>query len=97
MKTTISASDLQRAHAEPVEPGSFTPSRHYYERALNAQIHSMVAFFLRMANDQIVERYCHLNPRVARHELTELLSTAPKHFRWAGADLLHATTAEGRA
>lgn len=78
-----------------VQPGSFEPQKHFYPRALNAQIHPGVGFFMRMSTDRIANRYCHLNPRVSYHRLRQILAEPPKYLRWAGADLFHATTAGG--
>ena len=80
---------------ELVTPGSFESERHFYPRVLNAQIHPMVRFFLNLSPERIVKRYVHLNPRVDPQALREILASDPKHFRWAGSDLLHVTTAGG--
>jgi hypothetical protein len=95
MDVTASRAALDSRYAAPVEPGSFEPRNHFYARVLNAQIHPLVAFFLRMSNRRIVNRYCHLNPRVEPGYLEKVLEYAPKHFRWAGADLFCTTTAAG--
>ena len=79
-----------------VKPKSFVAEDHWYPKALNATIHPMVAFFLNLSKERIVERYCHLNPQVDRAYLTNILSYKPKHFRWAGADLIHVTTEQGK-
>lgn len=42
-----------------------------------------------------MSRYCHLNPKTDRSKLLELLRYECRHFLWSGADLIHATTAEG--
>jgi len=80
---------------EKVEVDTFDPNCHYYPRVLNAQIHSMVMYFLSMGNKRIVNRYCHLHPKVDPEELTKILTYQPRHFAWAGADLFHVTTEEG--
>jgi hypothetical protein len=95
MDVTASRAALDRPNAALVSPGSFEPRNHFYARVLNAQIHPLVSFFLRMSNRRIVHRYCHLNPRVDPDFLEEVLSYTPKHFRWAGADLFCTTTAAG--
>ncbi len=95
MDVTASRAALERPHVTTVPPGSFEPRNHFYSRVLNAQIHPLVSFFLRMSNRRIVNRYCHLNPRVDPAYLEQVLSHAPKHFRWAGADLFCTTTAAG--
>ncbi len=86
----------QPTHAERVEPGSFDPQRHFYARVLNAQIHPMVRFFLSLGNERIVERYCHLNPKVGTADLRSLLTFRPRYLQWAGCDLMHVTTEVGR-
>ncbi len=78
-----------------VEPGSFEAPYHFYPRVLNAQLHPLVRFFLNLDNDRVIRRYVHLNPRVSPEALANLLHSTPRHFRWAGSDLLHATTAGG--
>jgi hypothetical protein len=95
MELTASTSVLSRHHAVTVSPGSFVPREHFYPRVLNAQIHPLVAFFLRLSNARIVERYCHLNPRVDTDRLSELLAEPATHLKWAGADLFCTTTAAG--
>ncbi|PRQ05963.1 hypothetical protein [Enhygromyxa salina] len=79
-----------------VKPGTFEADRHFYPRVLNAQLHPLVRFFLALSNDRIINRYCHLNPRVSPETLADILNTEPRHFRWSGADLLHVTTEAGR-
>jgi hypothetical protein len=95
MDVTASRAALDSQHAAVVAPGSFEPRNHFYSRVLNAQIHPLVAFFMRMSMRRIVNRYCHLNPRVDPEFLEDVLSYVPKHFRWAGADLFCTTTAAG--
>lgn len=86
------------AHPLPrlVEPGSFEPDRHFYPRVLNAQIHPVARTFMSMGVDRLVRRYCHLNPQVDAGRLTTLLRSEARWFRWAGADLMFVTDAEGR-
>jgi hypothetical protein len=81
---------------ERITPGSFEAERHFYPRVLNAQLHSLVRFFLNLDNARIINRYCHLNPRVHPEVLGAILETEPRYFRWSGADLLHVTTEAGR-
>ncbi|MGB3051782.1 MAG: hypothetical protein WBB42_12335 [Polyangiales bacterium] len=95
MDVTASRAALNSPHASVVAPESFEPRNHFYSRVLNAQIHPLVSFFLRMSNRRIVNRYCHLNPRVDPDYLTTALAYTPKYFRWAGADLFCTTTAAG--
>ena len=79
-----------------VPPGSFKAEAHWYPKALNATIHPMVSFFLNLDRERIVSRYCHLNPLVDPDGLRELLAYQCKYFLWGGADLINATTAQGR-
>ena len=95
MDVTASRAALDSQRATVVAPGSFEPRDHFYSRVLNAQIHPLVSFFLRMSNQRIVNRYCQLNPRVEPAFLEQVLASTPKHFRWAGADLFCTTTAAG--
>lgn len=95
MDVTASRAALDSPHVTIVTPGSFEPRHHFYSRVLNAQIHPLVAFFLRMSNRRIAHRYCHLNPRVDPDFLESVLTYGPQHFRWAGADLFCTTTAAG--
>ena len=77
------------------QPGSFEAEDHWYEKALNATIHPMIQFFLTLDSQRVVDRYCHLHPRVDREFLQSILETNTKFFRWAGADLINVTTAGG--
>ena len=81
---------------ENVIPGSFISENHWYPKALNATIHPMVSFFLNLSNERMITRYCHLNPRVDRSKLDEILSYQCKHFLWGGADLINSTSAGGK-
>ena len=83
-------------HYKIFKPGSFEPENHWYPKALNATIHPMVSFFLNLSKERIIERYCHLHPKVSRTFLNEILSIRPKYFRWAGADLINVTDANGK-
>jgi hypothetical protein len=83
------------AATRTVTPGSFEPGDHFYPRALNAQIHPLVRYFLGLSTDRIVNRFCHLNPRVKADQLLELLTEPPRYFRWAGSDLFLVTTEAG--
>ncbi len=87
---------MQPQPAVRIEPGSFDPQLHFYPRVLNAQIHPMVRFFLSLDGDRIVERYCHLNPKVRPDDLRAMLGFRPRYLHWAGCDLMHVTTEAGR-
>jgi hypothetical protein len=77
-------------------PGSFKNEDHWYPKALNATIHPMVNFFLNLDKNRIINRYCHLNPKVDRDKLREILSYRCKYFLWSGADLFNATSEDGK-
>lgn len=85
----------ERSHATLAQPGHFEPEHHWYPKALNATIHPMVNFFLNLEKHRIINRYCHLHPKVDQQALENILNYQPKIFRWAGADLINVTTAEG--
>ncbi|MEZ4951082.1 MAG: hypothetical protein R2784_17110 [Saprospiraceae bacterium] len=86
----------KKAFATQIEPGSFEAHNHWYPKALNATIHPMVNFFLNLEQKRIVNRYCHLHPKVKPDFLMEVLNYQPKYFLWAGADLINVTSAGGR-
>ncbi len=69
------------------QPGQFETENHYYPRALNAQLHPLIKYFMSLSNDRIAERYCHLHPEVSRDAVVETLAQPIKHLRWSGADL----------
>ncbi|MBS9524883.1 hypothetical protein KI659_12765 [Litoribacter alkaliphilus] len=78
-----------------VEPGDFEPADHWYPRALNSQIHPLVAAFLNLNHDQMAARFCRLNPRADHETVMKLLKYQPKYFRWSGTDLMHVTNNQG--
>ncbi len=78
-----------------VKPGQFEPEEHFYPKALNAQIHPMVAHFFNLDHDRIVQRYAYLNPKVDGNALGQLLNRSTKFFHWGGADLFYVTTEQG--
>lgn len=79
-----------------IQPGEFEAHKHWYPKALHATIHTTVAFFFNLDQERIVNRYCHLHPKVKRQYLLDLLSYNCRHFLWAGADLLNVTSAGGK-
>ncbi|MDP4820824.1 MAG: hypothetical protein NWR67_07445 [Saprospiraceae bacterium] len=87
---------MPASYATQVDPGTFEPERHWYPKALNATIHPLVHFFLHLEDERIIQRYCHLHPRVKKDDLRKILAYQPKHFFWAGADLMHVTNASGK-
>jgi len=82
--------------AKVIHSGEFEAHRHWYPKALNATIHPMINFFLNLEQGRVINRYCHLHPKVEAGVLTELLNYQCKYFRWAGADLLNVTSAGGK-
>lgn len=76
-------------------PEQFEREEHWYPKVLNAQIHPMVEFFLRLENEKIINRYCHLHPQVEPRVLQEILTYKPSHFMHGGADLFHVTDEQG--
>ena len=79
-----------------IEPGTFENHEHWYPKALNATIHPMINFFLNLDNQLIIDRYCHLHPKVKGHKLRELLNYQPQYYCWSGADLINVTNAKGK-
>ena len=83
-------------HSVLVNPGEFESHDHWYPKALNATVHPMIHFFMNLNQERLINRYCHLNPKVQPEKLREILQTDLKYFRWAGADLLNVTSAGGK-
>ena len=77
-------------------PGEFVVNNHYYQKVVNAQIHPLIRFFLGLKSEQIVSRYCHLNPQADPAALLNFLNYKTKFLRWAGADLFYVTTPDGQ-
>ncbi len=78
-----------------IGPHSFQTEEHYYPRVPNARMHSLVRTFLKMGNERIAKRYCHLHPEVDPAAVREVLSSTTQVFRWAGADLFQVTNESG--
>lgn len=79
-----------------IMPGAYEIENHFYIKVLNAQLHSMVCYFMNLENARIVNRYCHLNPQVDQDVLLDIIQYQPRYLKWAGADLFHVTTERGR-
>lgn len=79
-----------------IQPGEFEGHKHWYPKAQHATIHTTLSFFFNLDLNRIVNRYCHLHPKVKPEALHALLRYPCKHFLWAGADLLNVTSAGGR-
>jgi hypothetical protein len=84
-----------KRYARVYLPDSFEQENHFYQKAINAPLHSIVSNFVNLGNDRIVSRYCHLNPKVDANKLKELLQYKPKYFKWSGCDLFNVTTKQG--
>lgn len=85
LSAMAAANDFHReCCSRKVSEGEFDPVKHFYPRAVNAEIHSLIETFLSMGNDRIVARYTNLNPRVRPEVLKNILSYIPSHFQWAG-------------
>lgn len=80
---------------EIIQSDSFEQENHFYPKALNAQIHSMVGHFFNLDHDKIIKRYVHLNPQVDAEYLKGVLNYESKHFFWGGSDLFYVTTEKG--
>lgn len=78
-----------------VSPGSFEPARCFYPRVPNAQVHPLVRHLLRLGNERITARYCHMHPEAARSAVEAALGDRPRWFHWGGADLFICTTPQG--
>ena len=76
-------------------PGSFVTEDHFYPRVPNARLHPIVRTFLRLGNERIALRYCHLHPEADADAVIALLAAPTRHLRWAGADLFHVTDERG--
>ena len=78
-----------------VQPGNYQAENHFYPRVPNAQLHPLVRHFLSLGNARIAQRYCHLHPEANPEAVHEVLNQPTRYLRWAGADLIHATTPDG--
>jgi hypothetical protein len=78
-----------------VRPGAFKTENHFYPRVINSQIHPTVRFFMGLSQERIVERYCHMHPKVDRNVLMEVVKYRSEHFHWAGCDLMHTVNNAG--
>lgn len=80
---------------EIITPDNFEQEDHFYPKALNSQLHSMVSHFFNLDHERIINRYIHLNPQVDEAALRDILKYQSKHFFWGGADLFYVTTERG--
>ena len=82
-------------NVQKIEPEHFDDSRHYYPKSLNTTLHPLVRKFFALGNSRIIERYCHINPKVSAEQLMELLQTKCRFFYWGGSDIFYVTSDEG--
>jgi len=87
---------LQPSPYHSVAPGHYDVASHFYPRVPNAQLHPLVGYFLKLGNERIAARFCHLHPEVQADAVRRALNTTPTHFRWSGADLFYVTDDQGR-
>jgi len=78
-----------------ITPDNFEPEDHFYPKALNSQMHTLVNHFFNLDHTRLIKRYQHLNPQVDGEKLKVVLNTPTKHFFWGGADLFCVTTEAG--
>ncbi len=78
-----------------IKPHEFEQNNHFYPKALNSELHPLVSYFLNLNRERLIERYCHLNPKVDPAALNSILEKPMKHFYWGGADLFYVTTKLG--
>jgi len=84
-----------KSPVQVVSPGNYRMLEHFYPRVPNAQLHPLVRHFMRLGNERIAARYCHLHPQANADAVRDALAFVPRYLRWAGADLFHATTEFG--
>ena len=73
---------LATAMVQRIEPNSFEQENHFYPRVLNAQVNPLVRHFMKMTNQRIALRYCHLNPHVNYDYLVSVLQKPARYLRW---------------
>lgn len=74
--------------ARIVSPGTFDPTKHFYERVLEAKLHPTVKDFFSMSMEQTIDKYCSTHAGVDKKVLEQMLTYVPSHFFWSGVDLL---------
>ena len=88
---------IRGKQAVPIRPanGFEFLKDHFYPDVLQSCLHDTVSSFFNMSNDVIIQRYCHMNPRVNQEALKSLLAYKPRYFKWAGSDLFKVINEEG--
>jgi hypothetical protein len=81
---------------ELIQPKQFDAQEYWYPKAYSATIHTTANFFLNLEPRRIVNRYCHLHPRVDAAYLSSLLHYKARYLQWSGADLIHVTSVGGQ-
>lgn len=84
------------AQYQVIQPGQFEAEKHFYPKVLNSTLHPLVAYFLNMSRQNIIERYTHLHPAVSKTYLDALLHGQSRYFYWGGADLFYVTNDQGQ-
>lgn len=85
-----------KKHAVSMCPSDFHFGNHFYPKVLRSKIGAVGKHFFALTNEQVVERYCKLNPTVDRAALAEYLAYKPKYFKWAGCDLFNVTNCDDK-
>lgn len=87
----MSTKKVYKGRSWVTQPGEWEQEKHYYPRALNAQLHPLVQSFMSLDKKRLAMRYCHLHPEANQEKLLEVLSYKPAFFKWSGADLFCVT------
>ncbi|GBG33769.1 Hypothetical Protein FCC1311_099922 [Hondaea fermentalgiana] len=87
----MSVKKVYKGRTWVTQPGEWEQEKHYYPRALNAQLHPLVQSFMSLDKKRLAMRYCHLHPEANQDKLLEVLSYKPSFFKWSGADLFCVT------
>ena len=79
-----------------VEPGTFQHHLHEYPKVHQRIPHPVVQSLFQLTHQQLIDRYCQLNPMVLPGVMQKILKYQPSCYRWAGADLIPGTDREGK-
>lgn len=85
-----------RHHIRIVEPGTFQHHLHEYPKVHQRIMHPVVQSFFQLTHQQVIDRYCQLNPEVLPGVLQRVVKYQPSYYRWAGADLIAGTDRQGK-
>ena len=78
-----------------VQPGSYQAEKPLLPTRPQRAVAPTGASLSVLGNTRIAQRYCHLHPEANPKVVHEVLSQPTRYLRWAGADLIHATTPDG--